>query len=1069
MDIASLGIKIDTSDAATAVTDLDKVTQSGAKAEKAAEGVAAGFEKASSAANDLATTEKKLAESTDDAKTRLLAMAKASLESSEYVKSLTTSTQGNTAALDAARSSGTDYVALQKRFRAESDALVGTTDKAAASARQAAAATGVQAEGLQALLAKINPVAGALGKLDEQQAQLQKYKNAGVIDAETFKDYSSQIEVSRQKTAGLSDGLGKVGVSAKQTAAALRGVPAQFTDIATSLQGGQSPLTVLLQQGGQLKDMFGGIGPAAKALGGYVIGLVTPLTVAAAAAAVLGVAYYKGSQEADAYNKSLILTGNYAGVSAGQLGEMAGRVSATVGSTGAAAEALASLAGGGKIASESFVEITKAAVSMQEATGKAISETISEFVKLADDPVKASIALNDQYHYLTESVYSQIAALEQQGNHADAVKLATNQYAFAISERTPKILENLSLWEKGYNAVARAADGLKNIGRSSSDSEMIASAQKSLDLLQKGVSSVSFNNKTYSGESGAKELKGLIDFMGLQADGDKSRIKFLGDADKAQSKAIAAAEKIDAGDRANLTTAQKRNKLLDEYQKQLVDIMAVNASDSRLNPDAVASHIQGIKDNNKDPAGKANQLDLTAFNDAQNSLKTLQDTYSNTEKQLDASQKAGLISASAYATQKSVLIKAEKEEVTAAYEAEISALEAVKDKSGTTAEQRISLDQKIADARTSMVKAQKDADSQQEVLAANETRRLKKQTEAIKTYSDALQQQVDTLRQQGLQAAAGLGQGDRQRGLTEQLNGIDNKTNTEQRNLASQYGDGSRGMSLDEYNAKLGDLKNSQQALRDTAVQNYDDMSKAQGDWTSGASSAWQNYLNSAHDVAGQTKSLFGNAFSSMEDAVVNFAMTGKLSFADFAKSIIADMARIATRQASSSVLSSLFGMVAPALAGGTASAGSTSAGYSGDLSSFTPVAANANGGVYSGPGISSYSSSVVSKPTLFPFAKGTGLMGEAGPEAIMPLTRGANGKLGVQAIGGGGASAGSGVTNITVNVAKDGSTSVEADTQFGLDAAQAIRKSMIAVYKEQEAKSSSFGGAIFKANQGKL
>ena len=138
-------------------------------------------------------------------------------------------------------------------------------------------------------------------------------------------------------------------------------------------------------------------------------------------------------------------------------------------------------------------------------------------------------------------------------------------------------------------------------------------------------------------------------------------------------------------------------------------------------------------------------------------------------------------------------------------------------------------------------------------------------------------------------------------------------------------------------------------------------------------------------------------------------------------------------------------------------------------LSSFTPVAANANGGVYSGPGISSYSSSVVSKPTLFPFAKGTGLMGEAGPEAIMPLTRGANGKLGVQAIGGGGASAGSGVTNITVNVAKDGSTSVEADTQFGLDAAQAIRKSMIAVYKEQEAKSSSFGGAIFKANQGKL
>ncbi len=114
------------------------------------------------------------------------------------------------------------------------------------------------------------------------------------------------------------------------------------------------------------------------------------------------------------------------------------------------------LADNGKIAGESFAGNTQAAVFMEEATGKAVSETAAEFVKLADDPVKASAALNDQYHYLTALVYSQITALEQQGDHAGAVKLATEQYADAINEHTPKILENLSFWEPGYNAVCEA-------------------------------------------------------------------------------------------------------------------------------------------------------------------------------------------------------------------------------------------------------------------------------------------------------------------------------------------------------------------------------------------------------------------------------------------------------------------------------------------------------------------------------------------------------------------------------------------------------------------------------------
>ncbi|WP_438279717.1 phage tail tape measure protein [Pseudomonas alabamensis] len=263
------------------------------------------------------------------------------------------------------------------------------------------------------------------------------------------------------------------------------------------------------------------------------------------------------------------------------------------------------------------------------------------------------------------------------------------------------------------------------------------------------------------------------------------------------------------------------------------------------------------------------------------------------------------MSQEAYTAQRAALLQQQKTDVTEAYQAEIRAIEEAKGRSSTTAQQRIQLDQKIADARAAMVKAQRDADSELAVLATNEQGRLAKQARAVQTYTDALDQQVRALQLQGQRAADGLGLGDRQRGLLDQQNGITDRTNQQRLDLANQYGDGSRGMSLDEYNQKLAALAKTEQDLQRTTVSNYDKMTIAQGDWRNGASSAFQNYLEQARDVAGQTRALFTSAFTSMEDAVVNFAMTGKLSFSDFTRSILADMARIATQRAASSLLSS--------------------------------------------------------------------------------------------------------------------------------------------------------------------
>lgn len=229
--------------------------------------------------------------------------------------------------------------------------MTGAGEKAATSASKVTKATDQEKEALSQLLDRIDPVNAALNRLDKQQQELAKFKSKGMIDAETFSVYSKTLDETRNKLTGFSDQLSKAGMTAKQTAANLRMVPAQMTDIVVSLASGQAPLTVLLQQGGQLKDMFGGIGPAARALGGYITGLINPFSIAAVAVGALSVAYYKGSEEQDAYNKSLILTGNLIGKTSSQLADMADRVSTAANTTTAsAARVISDLVASGKVA-----------------------------------------------------------------------------------------------------------------------------------------------------------------------------------------------------------------------------------------------------------------------------------------------------------------------------------------------------------------------------------------------------------------------------------------------------------------------------------------------------------------------------------------------------------------------------------------------------------------------------------------------------------------------------------------------------------------------------------------------
>ena len=251
-------------------------------------------------------------------------------------------------------------------------------------------------------------------------------------------------------------------------------------------------------------------------------------------------------------------------------------------------------------------------------------------------------------------------------------------------------------------------------------------------------------------------------------------------------------------------------------------------------------------------------------------------------------------------------------------------------------------------------------------------------------------------------AAVGLGAKVRDR-LQQDL-AIQENFNQQMADLQKQLNTGD--ISPDNYNKQTGQLK---AALAERLViqqDYYTGLDKAQSDWTNGATSAWEDYLDSAQDVSGQTKSLFTNAFNSMEDAVTNFALTGKLSFADFTKSVLADIARLEARQAASGLLAAGISAIGGLFTGG-ATAGSSQSDYTGSaFSKWTKT--QAKGGAWS-DGIQmfakggAFTNGLVSSPTAFGMAGGNvGLMGEAGPEAILPLSRTSDGSLGVKAIGGG-------------------------------------------------------------------
>ena len=322
---------------------------------------------------------------------------------------------------------------------------------------------------------------------------------------EELKLMQAESNKAKGAVAGLDGQLVKAGMSEKQLAAAMRGVPAQISDIVVSLASGQPPMTVLLQQGGQLKDMFGGVGEAAKALGQYVLGLINPFTVMAGAVAAFGYAAYQGAEESRQLQNALLATGHAAGVTSGELesaiqniGSVSGRFSEARDAAMAFSKTVSN------IDTEHVQEAIQTISDTAFVTGKSVDEIAQKFSALNGTPVEAAMALQKEMFHLDVATLKTIASLEKQGRNLEAMELLLHRTKDASSDARARMVANAGYIERAWyavkDAIMSAWNALKGFGRD----QTVANAKQIMSNFEAGGGDYQ-NNANY------KAAKAIVD------------------------------------------------------------------------------------------------------------------------------------------------------------------------------------------------------------------------------------------------------------------------------------------------------------------------------------------------------------------------------------------------------------------------------------------------------------------------------------------------------------------------------------------------------------------------------
>lgn len=330
-------------------------------------------------------------------------------------------TEANTAA---ARSQTAAATATAAAARAQAAGTIAADNAASAAARAAAA------QDRQALAALRLATAQQRQADAAQRAQARTEKKA-LDDASAAATAAAIAAQGNKGIAGLNNAMARGTLSAKQYRAALSLLPAQFTDIVVSLQGGQAPLTVLLQQGGQLKDMFGGVGAAMRAMAGYVLNLArNPFVLLAAAVGTALYQFYKFETQARTVNGLIaqFQATNRQDIGAGFITSLRNELDALPGvSRKVANNVIKDFASMRMIGGDQITQAARVVRDFAYATGKDLPDASKELAKALNSPLKGAEQLDEQLGFLTASEFRQIDAMQKSGKIAQAQTLILNK------------------------------------------------------------------------------------------------------------------------------------------------------------------------------------------------------------------------------------------------------------------------------------------------------------------------------------------------------------------------------------------------------------------------------------------------------------------------------------------------------------------------------------------------------------------------------------------------------------------------------------------------------------------
>ncbi|HIG9170399.1 TPA: phage tail length tape measure family protein, partial [Klebsiella pneumoniae] len=536
-----------------------------------------------------------------------------------------------------------------------------------------------QRASLQRLVGQLDPFSAALDKIKKQRAELSAAKDAGLLTPEYHAELSNKLDLTEKGLNQVSNEMRYGAISAGQYKNAMRLLPAQLNDIAVGLAGGMPLFTIFMQQGSQIADSFGGWGNLFEIIKQQLLGagdaadessdslsananslsenaenakkltgFLNPMTIGIGAlVAVVGTltyAWYKGSQEQQEFNKSLVLTGNIAGVTTGQLADMARSVADNTGNTtAAAAQALNRVVSGGKIATGSMQTVTEAVVAMNDATDESIDSMVADFEKIAQNPVAAIGELNDKYHFLTLATYNQIKALQDEGNQQEAARLATEAYAATMKQRADEITESLgtlqSAWKWLGDEAKGAWDAMLNIGREKSLESQLEEAEKALENAQRsrglgnglwntyGVNYQGSDNAIAQAQAQVDSLRGQITAQGVLNDA-------ISTYNKRQQKGVDAMRRLDAQADRMASNESKRKKELAQLDRDLADARAAGRAISAEDEAARRKEINEKYKDPKTPKGKSYTEDA-----ATRLLDQINQQTAAMQSQLDASDK----------------------------------------------------------------------------------------------------------------------------------------------------------------------------------------------------------------------------------------------------------------------------------------------------------------------------------------------------------------------------------------------------------------------------------------------